>query len=68
MTGMEGNGVVQFAGSVSSISWTTDVFENYFAFTVGSAGSVPEPGAHLMLPAGLALLALAVRFRRGRLR
>lgn len=63
MTGMEGNGVVQFAGSVSSISWTTDVFENYFAFTVGSAGSVPEPSAHLMLLAGLALLAFAVRRR-----
>lgn len=66
VTGREGNGVVQFTGSVSSISWTTDVFENYFAFTVGTAGiaaPVPEPSEHLMMLGGVALLVLAVRRR-----
>jgi hypothetical protein len=66
MTGREGNGVVQFTGLVSSISWTTDVFENYFIFTVGSPGAtapVPEPSEHLMMLGGLALLVLAVRRR-----
>jgi hypothetical protein len=66
MTGREGNGVVQFTGMVTSISWTIDVFENYFAFTVGSAGAtapVPEASEHMMLLGGLALLILAVRRR-----
>ena len=63
MTGREGNGVVQFAGSVSSISWTVDAFENYFAFTVGSSAPVPEPSGQLMMLGGMALLLHAVRRR-----
>ena len=60
VTGREGNGVAQFSGSVTSISWT-DTPEFYYGFTVGTAGAVPEPSAYLLLGAGLALVAFAVR-------
>lgn len=58
--GSEGNGTVQFHGTFSSITWTNPVFENYYGFTVGAAGSsspVPEPGTLLLL--GSACLGLA---------
>jgi hypothetical protein len=42
VSGFEGNGVVQFDGTVSSISWTNTP-ENYYSFTVGVNGAVPEP-------------------------
>ena len=49
--GNEGNGVVQFNGTFSSISWT-DTPEFFYAFTVGVNGpssSVPEPSSLVLL-------------------
>ena len=43
VSGNEGNGVVQFTGTFSSISWTNTP-ENFYAFTVGLAeAAVPAP-------------------------
>jgi len=49
--GNEGNGIIQFNGNFSSITFTTPQYENYYAFTVGeddtltTQGAVPEPSA-----------------------
>lgn len=64
VSGAEGNGVVQFTGTFSSISWT-NTFENFYAFTVGTAG-VPEPSTVLLLGLGLSGLAGAVVWRARR--
>jgi PEP-CTERM motif len=67
VSGHEGNGVVQFTGTLSSISWT-DTPEFFYAFTVGVNGptsAVPEPMTLLLLGSGLAGLG-ALRFRRSR--
>ena len=58
--GIEGNGVIQFHGSYSSLSWTNPQFENDYAFTVGAEGVVPEP-ASLGLMALVAFASLARR-------
>jgi len=63
VSGGEGNGVVQFNGLVSSISWT-DTPENYYGFTVGVAGAIPEPSAYLVMLAGLGLLGFLAKRRR----
>ena len=47
--GLEGNGVVQFSGTYSSLSWTNPVFENDYAFTIGAEGAVPEPASVSLL-------------------
>ncbi len=55
--GVEGNGVVEFVGTFTSISWTNPVFENWYGFQVGVAGSstpAPEPASLALLGAGLA--------------
>jgi len=64
VSGIEGNGVVQFTGSFTTVSWT-DTPEFFYGFTVGTAGPIPEPSAYLTLLVGLALFGFALR-RRGR--
>lgn len=69
VSGNEGNGVVQFNGSVSSISWTNTP-EFFYGFTVGTAGSttapIPEPSTSALMLLGLAGLAVMARRRRTR--
>jgi hypothetical protein len=63
--GSEGNGVIQFAGSVLSISWTNPVFENWYGFTVGvPVTAVPEPETYALMLAGLAVVGSLARRRR----
>ena len=68
VSGMEGNGTIEFSGSFSQLSWTTPNFENWYGFTVGIEGVaavVPEPETYAMLVAGLGILGFAARRRRG---
>ena len=60
--GAEGNGLVQFLGTYSSISWTNPTYEYYYAATIGSA--VPEPATWAVMGLGFAGLAFA-GYRRG---
>jgi PEP-CTERM motif len=63
--GAEGNGVIQFNGSVTSISWTNPVFENWYGFTLGvPVAAVPEPETYALMLAGLAALGAVTRRRR----
>jgi len=56
VNGLEGNGVVQFTGPISSISWT-DTPELWYGFTVGSTALAP---IHVPEPSSLALLSAAI--------
>lgn len=68
--GAEGNGVVQFTGTFSSISWTNPIAEFYYAFTIGVAGRdgttppVPEPATLALLGTALAAAVYRRRARR----
>jgi hypothetical protein len=50
--GSEGNGVVQFTGTFSSISWTNPTFEDWYGFTVGVTAPVPEASTWAMMLLG----------------
>ena len=54
VSGVEGNGTIEFLGTYTSISFTSTT-ENYYGFTVGIAGpsAVPLPSTWLMLLSGL---------------
>ena len=63
VSGNEGNGVVQFTGTFSSISWTSvpegGGRDGNYAFTVGSNGPIiTTPG--VLEPASIALLGLGL--------
>jgi hypothetical protein len=62
LTGYEGNGIIQFSGLVSSISWTVPDGENYHMFTVGAPATVPLPASMFLF--GPALAGLAVLRRK----
>lgn len=65
VNGLEGNGVIQFDGAFSSITFNTPNFENFYAFTVGydqtltPIPGVPEPATLSLFGVGLAALPLA---------
>jgi hypothetical protein len=42
VTGREGNGLVELIGVYTSITFTTPVFENYYAFTIGEDQTVTD--------------------------
>jgi hypothetical protein len=63
--GVEGNGLVQFLGTYSSITWTNPQQEFYFAATVGEA---PEPSTWAMMGLGFAGLACAGFLRSAKAR
>jgi len=61
--GSEGNGVIQFQGLVTSISWTNPTFENWYGFTVG-VGGVPEPASWAMMLVGVGAIGASLRRSR----
>jgi hypothetical protein len=52
--GIEGNGVVQFNGTFSSITWSNPAFEDFYAFTIGVPQAAPEPATLALVGLGLA--------------
>lgn len=66
IVGVEGHGVIQFSGAVTSISWTNAPGEYWHGFTLGTAGvspaAVPEPSTMALL--GLGLFGMAAFARR----
>jgi PEP-CTERM motif-containing protein len=68
VSGVEGNGTVQFLGTYTGISWTNPVSENWYGFNVGIAAvanPVPEPGTYALMLAGLGIMGFMARRRRG---
>jgi hypothetical protein len=66
VSGLEGNGVVQFTGTFTTLTWT-NTSEYWYAFTVGTAegsSSLPEPATLLLLGFGLLGLAGVRRVRK----
>ena len=64
VTGLEGNGLLQFSGSYTDIAFTTPNFENFYGFTVGAVVAIPEPETYAMLLAGLGLMGFIARRRK----
>jgi hypothetical protein len=65
VTGLEGNGLLQFTGTYTDISFTTPVSESFYGFTVGAMATVvPEPETYAMLLAGLGVMGFIARRRK----
>lgn len=62
-TTSEVHGVLKFAGTHTSISFT-DTSENWHGFTVGVGSVVPEPASWALMIAGFGLTGAAMRRRR----
>lgn len=65
VSGIEGNGTIQFQGTFTSISWTNPVFENWYGFQVGTVAAVPEPSTWAMMLLGFVGVGLLAYRRRG---
>jgi hypothetical protein len=67
VSGLEGNGVLQFNGTVSSITWTNTP-ENFYAFTVGVNGDItnpiPEPSTVLLMLTGTGMVVFLRKVKR----
>ena len=61
VTGIEGNGLIQFTGTYTDISFTTPNNEYYYGATVGS---VPEPETYALFMAGLGVMGFIARRRK----
>ena len=66
LIGREGNGVIQFQGTYTSLSWTTPQQEYWHGITVGAVAAVPEPESYALLLAGLGLMGAVARRRKNR--
>jgi len=62
LTGHEGDGIIQFTGTFTSLTWTGADPEFWNGFTVGVT-AVPEPAPLLLVGTGVAGLALIARKR-----
>ena len=56
VSGVEGNGTVEFLGTYTSITWTNPLDEYWYGFNVGfvSVAAVPEPSTWAMMILGFA--------------
>lgn len=64
VTGLEGNGLLQFKGSFTSINFTTPDYEYHYGGTVGApVVAVPEPATTGMALAGLLMAGAMLRRR-----
>jgi len=60
VSGREGNGVIQFDGTYSSLSWINPISENYYAFTVGATSIPPQPPTPVSVPEPSNILGLGL--------
>jgi hypothetical protein len=65
VSGQEANGTVQFDGTVTSITWTNPVAEDFYAFTVG-VPAAPETATWAMMILGFAGIGFMAYRRKDR--